>query len=149
MAGASLHIDIQVDNAAIVAALNRLQDRIGNLKPAFDDIGEHLLNRTRARFDSQTAPDGRAWQALSPGYQKHKKQNKDKILTLYGHLRGLLNRFSDANSLRVGTPLIYGATHQFGDPSRHIPARPFLGLSAEDTSDVLTILNEWISGAFD
>jgi phage virion morphogenesis protein len=149
MAGASLHIDIAVNDTDIQSRLQQLKARMGDLKPAFRDIGEHLLNSTRARFQSQTAPDGTPWAALSPRTLKYKKVNKDKILTLHGRLRGTLNVQVTANSLRVGTPLIYGATHQFGDPRRHIPARPFLGLSSTDKQDVVAILNEWISGAFD
>lgn len=147
MAGAFL--ELNANTADITAALNRLSGKLGNMTPAFADIGEHLLNSTRKRFDSQTAPDGSAWKALSPDYRKHKKQNPDKILTLHGHLRGLLNRVADAHSVRVGTPLLYGATHQFGDPRRHIPARPVLGLSPADETEVVAIINEWISGAFD
>ena len=32
----------------------------------------------------------------------------------------------------VGTDVVYGPTHEFGDPSRNIPARPFLRPAAEE-----------------
>ncbi len=140
MAGA--HIEITANDRQIHEGLQALQDKLGNLKPVFQDIGEALLNSTRERFHTQTAPDGSPWAALSPNTRKKKNQNL--ILTLNGYLRGTLNYQADKDSLRVGTPLIYGATHQFGNPSRNIPARPFLGLSEDDTQYILETMAEWL-----
>ena len=114
MAGANLPIDITLDARELRALLQALQTRLGDLTPVFRDMGEHLLNSTRARFQSQTAPNGAAWAPLSPAYQARKRKNKGKILTLDGRLRGLLNYQASQDTLRIGTPLIYGATHQFG-----------------------------------
>ena len=147
MAGANLPIDITVDDRELRTLLQALQARLGDLTPAFRDMGEHLLNSTRARFRAQTAPDGSPWAALSPGYRAAKKKNKDKILTLQGRLRGLLTYQASQDALRIGTPLIYGATHQFGDPRRNIPARPFLGLSVDDKVELVAILNDWLTRA--
>jgi hypothetical protein len=59
MAGASLDIQLQISNAAEVkAAFESLQARLADLTPVFQDIGEAMLNRTRERFNTQTA--GRA-----------------------------------------------------------------------------------------
>ena len=111
MAGASLDINLEISNAAEVKAVfESLQTRLADLTPVFQDIGEAMLNVTRERFNSQTAPDGSTWQALSPGYAKRKPRNKDKVLTLYGHLRGTLDYQATAREVRIGTPLIYGAT---------------------------------------
>ena len=49
--------------------------------------------------------------------------------------------------LEFGTDRKYGATHQFGDPRRNIPARPFLGLSDDDHREVLDILQEHLRDA--
>lgn len=129
MAGAQNTITIEIEDAELRAALQRLQARLGDLKPFFNDVGETLLNSTRARFQSQTAPDGSPWAALSPAYRARKPRNKSKILTLWGRLRGTLTKQADQNSLRIGTPLNYGATHQFGaakgsfgDVTAHIKA---------------------------
>ncbi len=148
MAGAALDIQIHISNAAEVkAAFEGLQARLADLTPVFQDIGESMLNRTRERFNTQTAPDGTPWKALSPAYTLVKKQNVAQILTLYGRLRGTLNYQAGKHEVRIGTPLIYGATHQFGDPRRNIPARPFLGLSTSDEQELLDILNDHLSRA--
>lgn len=162
MAGASLDINLIISNAEEVkAAFENLQERLADLTPVFQDIGESMLNRTRERFNSQTAPDGTPWAPLSPGYKVSKKKNADKILTLHGRLRGTLNYRAGKNEVRIGTPLIYGATHQFGAPKGSfgttrrggpipwgdIPARPFLGLSPSDEQELLDILNDHLSRA--
>lgn len=114
MAGAQNVIDIQVDDAEIKAALKQLSAKLGDLTPFFKDVGETLLNSTRERFHSQTAPSGDPWAALSPAYAARKPRHKDKPLTLSGALRGTLVKQADKDSLRIGTPLVYGAIHQFG-----------------------------------
>ncbi len=120
MAGAQNIIDLQVDDAELRAELKKLAAKMGDLTPFFRDVGETLLNSTRERFRSQTAPDGSAWAPLSPGYAARKKRNKTKILTLSGALRGTLTKRADKDSLRIGTPLIYGAVHQFGAAKGHL-----------------------------
>lgn len=107
-------IDVTADDAELRAALQRLQDQLGDLTPVFRAAGEALLNSTRERFTTQTAPDGSPWAALSPAYRARKKRHKDKALTLWGRLRGTLTYQAGPDALRVGTPLAYGATHQFG-----------------------------------
>ena len=43
----------------------------------------------------------------------------------------------DDTSAVAGTNVVYAATHHFGDEERSIPARPFLGLSADARDAVL------------
>ena len=145
MAGASAGIQIDLDDAELRAGLKQLAARIGDLTPFFRDVGEDLLNSTRERFGTQTSPAGVPWEALSPAYRKRKRKNRDKILTLDGSLRGTLTYAIAPNELRIGSPLIYGATHQFGRPEAGIPARPFLGLSDADREAILDALRDWLA----
>ena len=107
-------LEVTVDDAALKAGLKNLADALGDLRPFFQDVGETLLNSTRERFNSRTGPDGESWAPLSPSYAAKKKRNRNKILTLSGALRGTLTKQADKDTLRIGTPLVYGATHQFG-----------------------------------
>ncbi len=120
MAGASYRIDLQDGNArrAIGLAVRRMDDP----RPLYRHLGEGLLPRWKARFDTQTDPDGRRWQALSRAYQRRKHRNPDKVLTLRGHLRGTLRWQTGNNELLIGTNSKYGAIHQFGGTIT-IPAR--------------------------
>jgi len=148
MSGASLDIQLQIANAAEVsAAFQSLQNRLADLTPVFRDIGEAMLNSTRERFNTQTAPDGTPWAALSKKYKASKPVNKDKILTLYGRLRGTLTYRAGPKEVRIGSPLDYAGKHQFGDPQIHLRKRPFLGLSVSDETELLDILNDHLSRA--
>lgn len=143
MAGANL-IDIEFDDAAIQASLKKLFAKLGNLEPVFRDLGESLLISHRARFVRAVSPSGRPWPDLSPGYLKRKPKNRDKKLVLDGWLRQL-NYAVSKTELHLGTDRIYGATHQFGDPARNIPARPFLGLDESERQSILDILSDWLA----
>lgn len=143
MAGASFNITYH--DAEVLTVLGNLVARAQNMREVFADIGEHLLNSHKDRWGQQQAPDGAAWEPLEPKYQARKKKNADKILLLDGYLRDLLHYNASDDELQLGTNLIYGATHQFGDPKRGIPAREFLGLSDQDSTDVLEILHEYLA----
>ncbi len=145
MAGARITIDI--DDREVLAVLDQLLARLDDPTPALRDIGEALLNSHHRRFEEQVAPDGTPWAPLSPAYQAKKKKNKDKILVLDGYLSGLLTYQVSSDGLELGTNRIYGATHQFGAPQRNIPARPFLGLSEDDRTEVLEILSDHLTRA--
>ena len=136
-------MEIRVEDAELRRGLQQLETKLGDLPPFFRDIGEALLNSTRERFRSQSAPDGSPWAALSPKYRARKKKNASLILSLNGYLRGTLNYRAEKDQLRIGSPLIYAATHQFGRDA--IPARPFLGLSDADMTMIAAALQEWLS----
>lgn len=120
MAGANLTIDTVITGPDMLA---RMDAALGNTAPLLARIGEYLQDATRDRFKSQSGPDGTAWKPLQPRYQRRKKQNKDKILTLRGYLRGQIHWQADGDdAVRVGTNAKYGAIHQFGG-SIQKPAR--------------------------
>ena len=138
MAGAA----VEIDDREVVAALRRLQQAGSRLRPALLEIGEYLLQSTEARFDAQVDPAGQPWTPLSPAYQARKKKNPDLILVLSGHLSTHQSSELSDTEVSVGSNIKYAATHQFGRPEKNIPARPFLGLNATDTREILTIINE-------
>ena len=112
MAGANLSVDVVITGPDTLA---RIDAAMGNTAPLLAKIGEYLQDATRDRFKTQAGPDGTAWQPLQPRYQRRKKQNKDKILTLRGYLRGYIHWQPEGDdAVRVGTNAKYGAIHQFG-----------------------------------
>ena len=139
MSGAKL-FEITVGSESLAAALREISRHASNLDPALADIGEYLLNSHRARFRREVEPDGTPWLPLSPKYKRVKAKNKGKILRLDGHLQRLLRYQVSGGELVFGTNRIYGAVHQFGFEEHGIPARPFLGISDEDESEVVQIL---------
>lgn len=146
MAGA--HIDI--DDASVRSALNRLLDAGSHLSAAFKEIGEDLVDSSKARFAAQEDPQGQAWAPLSPAYAKRKARKKgatDLILVLNGYLGTTLHYQATDTDLLIGTDATYGAVHQFGWPEKNIPARPYLGLSDDDRDNILEILDEYLARA--
>lgn len=145
MAGA--HISISVDVEPLAEALQRLLAAAGDLRPVFLDAGEALLTSHRRRFVDQVAPDGTPWAPLSERYRQRKRRLRDRILVLDGHLKDTLRYQASPHELLVGTDRIYGATHQFGRPEARIPARPFLGLSAADVSELEQLIADHLAEA--
>ena len=178
MAGAFLQLSF--DDSAIREGLAKIAENIGNLQPAFQDIGEHLLRSFDDRWTQGVSADGTPWEPLKPATIAAKKQNKDKILVYRGNLKHLHYQAS-STGLEVGSGLVYAAIHQFGGTihkgERHhdlhfkqgkdgtvsnrfvkkkasnfvqtvkigahevtIPARPYLGLSADDKDEILKLL---------
>jgi phage virion morphogenesis protein len=110
-----------------------------------ESIGGMVETQTDVRIKTQKAsPDGTKWPELSPEYKKRKK--KGGILELEGDLRiSIVSLVTGQTSVEVGTNLVYAATHQFGDPSRNIPQREFLGLSPDNEEAINRLLEEWFA----
>ncbi|ACQ92370.1 phage virion morphogenesis protein [Tolumonas auensis DSM 9187] len=125
--------------------LQNLYEKTGDLSEPLADVGEHLLLTHRDRWSDQQSPDGAAWAPLSPGYQSRKQRHADEILRLNDDLRDTLNYHADPLALYFGTPLEYGAAHQFGRDDINLPARPYLGLSDQDSEDVLSIISGYLA----
>ena len=150
------------DGTAAIEHLSGLVDAINDPSPLLAELGEYGLRSTRARFKTQTAPDGTAWAALQPWYQKEKWRNKNRILALNGYLRGQMTwQLVGDRTVEIGSNLPYAAVHQFGATikpraakvlmfrghvakSVTIPARPYLGLSDEDRSEIVGRTLEWL-----
>jgi len=147
MAGASISFDYKIDDREVIALFDRLIQAGESTEEVFQEIGEHLLISHPERWANEESPDGDPWAPLNPEYQSRKKKNADKILTLEGYLRDSLSYDTSVNSLEFGTNSIYGATHQFGDDDRNIPAREYLGISTDDEAAILEILHDHVATA--
>ena len=152
-----MKIQIDWDDRHVQAAIARLAETGHDLTPLMRDIGEELLNSTRERFASMTAPDGSDWAKLSDVTLAKKKKNRDRILVEEGgatSLSGQLVYRAGANEVEIGSTKVYASTHQFGAdkgafgtnaagrliPWGDIPARPFLGLSNADRKAIEEIV---------
>ena len=51
-------IEVKIDNKNVIDALDRLSKAAGNPRPAFLKIAERLVDSTKKRFETSTAPDG-------------------------------------------------------------------------------------------
>lgn len=164
---ASIRISFSDDEvAAAVRALGRLGR---DLRPLMDDIGEHLVNSTQDRIlAGGPAPDGARWPAWNPLYAAGRSAKGGGMLNLSGVLRATIEKEAGRRSVRVGSNRIYAAIHQFGGTIRPknakalkfrmggrffalasvtIPARPFLGVSADDAAEIRALFADHVSRA--
>ncbi|HDI1213978.1 TPA: phage virion morphogenesis protein [Aeromonas hydrophila] len=125
--------------------LAKLYQKTGDLSEPLADIGEGLLLSHRDRWDAQENPEGEPWAPLSEKYRARKPRHADEILRLNDDLRDTLDYQVDPQALYFGTPMVYGAAHQFGRPEINLPERRVLGLSEGDKQNVLETLEGYLT----
>lgn len=154
MAGATL--DVAVDSSQLGELLTKLAERLGDLRTPLEDIREYLHQSTDERFRQQVGPDGSPWAPLAPSTLARKKG--PRTLRESGDLQDTLRGQVQGDELLFGTDRPYGAVHQFGQkagasgrnrrgspiPWGDIPARPYLGVSIEDTREITELLHTWL-----
>tara|TARA_B110000211_G_scaffold15953_1_gene16687 strand:+ start:17478 stop:17999 length:522 start_codon:yes stop_codon:yes gene_type:complete len=170
-------INVSIYDAEVRPALEALQDAIGNVDPVLAQIGEYLIDSTKDRFKTATDPNGNAWAAnkdstlenyanrFKTSFTKkgnRSKKGRDRIANkkpLTGETKQLQKQIFyhvSNGELQVGSPLIYAATQQFGakaksygpkTPWGDIEARPFLGISDKDETEVLAIIYDYLDAA--
>ena len=112
------------------AKLGELAKRGADLTPLLRELGDDEITRTLLRFEHGEAPDGSAWAGLKQSRKPRKGQKgrSDQVLVDTGQLRNSITKqILGSSVLMIGSNADYAAWHQFG--TRHIPARPFLGVS--------------------
>ena len=157
-------IEIEVNDEAVIAQIERALAKSSDLTPLMRDIGEHLVATTKARFKAGHAPDGKKWapksQATLDAYGI-RNSNRVDIRPLFGPTKLLSSQIfsaADSTAVRVGSNRIYSAVMQFGAekgafgtasnssaiPWGNIPARPYLGISKTDRSWILNTVEDWL-----
>ena len=166
-------ITVKVNDRQVLDTINRLSAKVKNLRPALAEIGEDMVEVTKRRFDTATGPDGKAWKANSPvtidrylgifksSYKKDgslskagtaRATNKKPLTGETGALKTTINYQTSAQSVSWGSPMVYAAMQQFGGTKSNfpslwgnIPARPYLGVSPADKTQILDILSDYFA----
>ena len=145
MAGVSLTFDAS-DYRGVVTRLNEWA-RSATMGSLYASLGAELESQTRRRIeDERTDPEGNPWKEWSPRYALTRHANHN-LLQNEGKLVDSFNALAEDHQVQVGTILPYGAIHQFGGEAvgMNIPARPYLGVSAENADDLLLVAEDWIT----
>lgn len=154
MSGTFIDVDI-IGLDAVAKKLARLNhfNRVMVLEAA----GALIEMQTRRRItEEKSSPDGQPWKPNAEG---------TPILEKYRHLLASIHYRTGADAVRVGSGLVYSAIHQFGGTivpknaqalhfeigGRHVmtqqvtlPARPYLGFSAENKAEIERELTTYI-----
>jgi len=141
----------EVGTRRMVRALDRLAQ--ANTDKLLDTTGQLIENQVRHRIKTERrSPKGKKWAKLSDHYAKSKKRKRPRgsLLVFDDELRDTMQHQTEQGNVVVGSALPYAATHQYGDKRLGfgttmvtIPARPFLGLSAQNEDDVLSTINDF------
>lgn len=151
--------EVEINAGEAQAALSRLEAATGDLSVLMRDIGDYLVVATKDRFAAGTDPGGTPWapksQTTLDAYAARGDRSDPR--PLHGPSGTLaLTIFADAGRtrVRVGSPTVYAAMMQFGGTRSQfahlwgdIPARPFLGLSADDEEAITAEVIEWMGRA--
>lgn len=151
---ASFRIDT-MGGHAVEAKLASLVATFGDLSPMMRHLGGVLETQVTDRFESETAPDGSRWK---PSHRV--KTEGGNTLRKSGIMKNSIHSVATGASVEIGTNIIYAGVHQQGAKIRaktrggmrfqlpgglgwrrmmevEIPARPFLGLSADNGEELL------------
>lgn len=152
-----VRIDYRIDNAAVVSALRELVALGEDASDIMRAIATYGEASTRERFETETGPDGERWK---PSLRA--KLSGGRTLTLDGHLGDSISPNWSSDTAEWGSNREYAAIHQEGGEIRArsarglrfqiagggfvnaqkvtMPARPYLGLSAEDEDEIEDIV---------
>ncbi len=120
---------------------------------ALDAVGAELESQTRRRIESEkSGPEGGRWANWSKGHARTRHGNQS-LLQGSGALLDSIRNEVVGDAVEAGSNVVYAAAHQCGldisilSTGRRvtIPARPFLGLSAENEADILEVVNDWLA----
>jgi len=120
-------VHVEINDTAIVNALNRLLESGGNLTPAFQEFGDFMESELQEQFQDSKDAYGFPW---SPSKRAQNEANA-KTLVEHGHLRDSFHPVVTSETLIFGSNAVYAAIHQFGGETGRnhkttLPARPML-----------------------
>lgn len=145
--------EVTINSQAIINSLRQLKNSLGDLRQPFSEIGEELVDSTKNRFVTHTAPDGSQWDNNSPVTIFLKGANNPLTGETLSLQRQITSQFN-SDELQIGSTLLYAAIQQFGGTTAEfphlwgdIPARPYLGLSTDDETIVFGILSSYIENS--
>ncbi len=139
--------------------------KMANRKLLMATIGETLVSGTIKRFADEQDPQGQKWEK-----SERAKAESGVTLTETGRLRKSIDYAATPNKVMVGSNVAYARIHQLGGTIKpkngkalkfngkdgkpvfvkqvNIPARPYIGVSAADMTEVKATIAAFMKGAF-
>lgn len=139
-----LDINITHQLPQLTDNVDKLIAKFGDLTPILAAIGDVLQSSTKQRIAStKTAPNGASWADILPK-TKAKKGRDDILIDTSSLIDTIIYQVGD--SLEVGTTMAYAPFLQTG--TKHMPARPYLGISDDDIRQIDERLNHFLEDIF-
>ena len=157
----SVGIRITTTDGRALAAMAQLMMTAENKTRLFDEIGVSLTESARLRFIDQSGPDGQPWVPSYRATNQGGETLRDK-----GILMNSLTHVVLADGVEYGTNVPYAGPLHFGAEIRAVngpflrfkipgggwvskksvtlPARPFLGINADDEQTISDIINDFL-----
>lgn len=119
-------IKIEIDSHALSQALNRLEQRTSNLRPAMESIGAALVSDIQGGLSDGRTPWGDPFAPLKA--MRGRRVGGQPLMDTRKHIYEKITHNADNNSVEVGMfeNEAIGMAHQYGSEKRGIPARAFL-----------------------
>jgi phage virion morphogenesis protein len=146
MEGAAVTFDMR-ELDGVRAILQKAALSSADRDALLDSVGNIVQKQTEDRFAEQIDPEGNKWKVLAQkthDYYIKKGWGKTRFLLIgEGNLRSQIIYEKSGWSVLVGSALEYAATHQFG--RGNIPARPYLGISAENAAELAVEIQGYLA----
>ena len=133
---ARLEVDVKQLHV-LTARVERDLTQIGSTMRAIARYQEKSVKRN---FELERSPEGKPWQQLEAATLKRKKGSG--ILRESGDLMDSITVVVSGLKATLESRLVYSATHQYGDTSRGIPQREYMGVSQEDEKELIQIVRK-------
>lgn len=145
---------IEHNSAAVSEVLRQLSEQLSDLTDPMQQIAAVMADATEEALELEADPaTGEPWEELSDNYLKaNPKRVGGKMLQLSaGGLVSSITTDHGPTFAQIGSNKIYAAIHQFGGEDdmapgpAAIPARPYLGLTADHETEILDILQQYLA----
>ena len=146
-------------------ALGKAAHKLGDKQALMESVGDALVSGTLKRFSDQEDPQGKKWEPSARAAEEG-----GETLTDTAALRKSIDYAATSEKVMVGSNLPYARIHQKGGTIKPkkakklvfkgrggkkvavdkvtIPARPYLGVSADDMKDVRETISDFLAGTF-
>lgn len=146
MTGAAINVNL-LDDRRLVRRLDRLAEL--DSFALLEGIGAEVVSQTQRRIAvDKASPSGSPWPEWSAEYAETRHSGQS-LLQGENHLLNSITFQVIGDSVLVGSPLVYAATHQYGDKERGIEQREFLGLEGADLDDVIGMIEDYLEDIAD
>lgn len=137
-----IRLNVKIDDAEVKGFLTRLRERVEDLTPVMQTIGQIVRTSVGKNFEQGGRPEK---------WQPSQRATGSGGLTLVdtARLKNSINAKATNKQVTIGTNVAYGAIHQLGGKAGRgkkvsIPARPFLAVQTEDWTEINKVIGDHI-----